>query len=105
MIKITFLYFEDCPSHEPALARLREVMAEEGVDAPIEMIRVETEEEAERFQFFGSPTIRINGRDIVPPVEERPGLACRVYELADGRISPLPSRDMIRRALRSGLER
>jgi hypothetical protein len=32
MVKITFLYFEDCPSHGPALARLREVMAEEGME-------------------------------------------------------------------------
>jgi hypothetical protein len=103
MIEITFLYFEGCPSHEPALARLREVMVEEGVDAPIEMIRVETEEEAERFQFFGSPTIRVNGRDIVPPTEQRPALSCRVYELAEGRISPLPSKEMIRRGLRSAL--
>jgi hypothetical protein len=54
MLKITFLYFEDCPSHEPALTRLREVMAEEGIDAPIEIIRVDTEEEAERLDFFGS---------------------------------------------------
>jgi hypothetical protein len=104
MVKITFLYFEDCPSHEPALARLREVMAEEGVDAPIEIIRVDTEEQAETAHFFGSPTIRVNGRDIDPPAEERPALTCRVYELADGRISPLPSHEMIRRALRAALQ-
>lgn len=103
MVEITFLYFEDCPSHEPALARLREVMAEEGVDVPIKVIRVDTEDQAEALDFYGSPTIRINGRDIDPPTEERRALTCRVYELADGRISPLPSHEMIRNTLRKAL--
>jgi hypothetical protein len=30
-------------------------------------------------------------------------LTCRVYELADGRISPLPSHEMIRSVLRRAL--
>jgi hypothetical protein len=37
-VKITFLYYEDCPSHDIALERLRQVMAEEDVPAEIDII-------------------------------------------------------------------
>ncbi len=101
VVKITFLYFEDCPSHEAALARLRQVMAEEGVRAEIEIVKVETDEQAHNRRFVGSPTILIDGQDIDPlPADIQYALTCRAYQLEDGRISPLPSVDMIRRALR-----
>lgn len=101
-INITFFYFEDCPSHDAALERLRQVMAEEGMDGEIEIVQVETDEQAQRLRFAGSPTILINGRDIDPPeTDAYYGLSCRTYQLEDGRISPLPSPDMIRRALRA----
>jgi hypothetical protein len=100
-MKITFLYYEDCPSHDAALDRLRQVMAEEGIQTEIEIIKVETEEQAQRLRFIGSPTIRINGLDIDPPPPDAYyALTCRAYHLEDGRISPLPSPDMIRRGLR-----
>ena len=105
-MKICFLYYEDCPSHEQALARLRQVMEEEGIQAEIEVIKVETEEQAQALQFIGSPTIRVDGRDIDPPPPDAYyALTCRAYRLEDGRISPLPSTEMIRRALRSAADR
>jgi hypothetical protein len=101
-MKITFLYFEDCPSHDRALERLRSVMAAEDIAVEIEIIKVETDEQARRFNFVGSPTILIDGRDIDPSsLEAAPALTCRVYQLEDGRISPLPSKTMIRRAFRA----
>jgi hypothetical protein len=102
-VKITFLYYEECPSHDVALDRLRQVMSEEGVQAEIEVIKVETDEQAQRLHFVGSPTILINGRDIDPPPPDAYyALTCRAYRLEDGRISPLPSPGMIRRALKRG---
>ncbi len=103
MPAIEFFYWEECPSHERALAILREVMAEEGITDPIDVIEVKTEDEAHRYRFYGSPTIRINGRDIVPPLEDagEPSLTCRAYRRADGRISPLPPREQIVAALRA----
>jgi hypothetical protein len=101
-MNITFLYFEGCPSHDAALERLRQIMAEEGTQAEIEIIKVETDEQAQRLHFVGSPTILIDGRDIDPPPSEAyPALTCRAYRLEDGRISPLPSPAMIRRALQA----
>lgn len=97
MPKIEFFYWEECPSHERALAILRGVMDEEKIQAPIEIIEVKTEEEAQQYTFYGSPTIRVNGVDIAPPPEEfaHPCLTCRAYLRADGRISPLPPRELI----------
>jgi hypothetical protein len=101
-MKVTFLYYEGCPSHEMALERLRLVLTEEGLPAELEIIKVETDEQAQQWQFIGSPTIRVNGQDIDPPQPDaRYALTCRAYQLEDGRISPLPSPDMIRRALRT----
>ncbi|PJF35131.1 MAG: DUF2703 domain-containing protein, partial [Candidatus Thermofonsia Clade 1 bacterium] len=31
-MNVQFLYYEACPSHEAGLQRLREVMAQEGLD-------------------------------------------------------------------------
>jgi len=98
---VSFLFYEDCPSHELALERLREVLAEEGIDIDVEVVEVESEEQAQELRFIGSPTILLNGLDIdPPPPNSHHALSCRAYRLEDGRISPLPSRGMIRRAIR-----
>ena len=100
-MEVTFLYDEDCPSHELALEGLRQVMAEEDIEATVEVIRLESDEQARQLRFTGSPTILVNGGDIDPPPDNAYyALTCRAYRLEDGRISPLPSHDMIRRALR-----
>ncbi len=100
-MQVSFLYWEECPSHERALERLRAVMEEEGIEAEVELIEVKTEEQAKELRFVGSPTIRIDGVDIDPPSHEVYGLDCRIYYLEDGRVSPLPSEEMIRDALRA----
>ena len=66
-MRIQFLYWEDCPSHEAAMERLQQVMAEENIDEAIESIDVETEEQAQALRFVGSPTILIDGEDVDPP--------------------------------------
>jgi hypothetical protein len=100
---IELLYWEGCPSHPQALAVLRATLAELGrPDAPVAMTRVQTEDEAERLGFVGSPSIRVDGVEAIPPPAGEPtGLTCRVYRLADGRYSPTPDRA----ELRAGLER
>jgi hypothetical protein len=89
---IELLYWDGCPSHPDALAQLRDALADLGrPGARISLRRVETEEEAARLGFAGSPTIRVDGVDPVPPPAGEPtGLTCRVYRLADGRYSPTP---------------
>ncbi len=99
-MKIEFYYYDDCPSHETALDRLKEVLAELDVADSVEVIRVETDAQAEAVQFVGSPTIRIDSEDIDPPDESMPyGLACRAYRRPDGRVTPLPTAELIREAV------
>jgi len=104
---VEFLWWRDCPSWERALAMLREEMAAAGIaEERLRVTEIETAEDAEQSDFPGSPTIRVDGRDVQPPGLEEPiGLTCRVYRRRDGRISPLPDREDIREALRRGRER
>jgi len=101
---VEFLWWDGCPSWERALERLRAEMADQGLDpAGIEIREVETEHAAEREGFVGSPTIRVDGRDVQPLGEEPIGLTCRLYRLRDGRVSPLPDPADLRDALAAGL--
>ena len=55
---------------------------------------------------MGSPTIRVDGKDILPPGAEEPaGLTCRVYRLRDGRYSPVPDPAVLREALENAMTR
>jgi hypothetical protein len=98
---IELLYWEGCPSHPEAKALLEQVLTELGRDDPIVMTEVKSDEEAERLRFPGSPTIRVDGRDIdAMGANGRPSLTCRIYHLPNGRVSPVPSREQMEAALR-----
>ena len=97
---IELLFWRGCPSWEQALALLREEMASAGLDpATIRIREVETDAQAAGQDFYGSPTIRVDGRDVQDPGDNPVGLTCRVYRLRDGRVSPLPDRADVREAL------
>ena len=97
---IDFLYWEGCPSHPEAEALLKDVLRERGVEAEILYTEVKSEEDAKRLRFPGSPTIRVDGRDVDPEgANRRPALTCRIYSLPDGRVSPVPSREALEEAL------
>ena len=102
--RVEFLWWEGCPSHERALAELRDAMADAGLDPDaVEVREVGGDEDAAREAFVGSPTIRIDGRDLSPPPAGEPiGLTCRVYRLRDGRVSPTPDPADLRDALNVG---
>jgi hypothetical protein len=100
-VRIELLFWEECPSYEEAQELLQEVLDERGIRDPIEVREVRTHEEAVELSFHGSPTIRIDGRDVDPAgTTWPPGLSCRVYRLPDGRASPVPSRQLLEEALR-----
>jgi hypothetical protein len=102
-MKVELLWWDGCPSHPEALADLERVLREEGLEAQVEMVEVETDEQARRERFPGSPTIRLDGEDAVPADPGEPfSLTCRVYRLRDGGFSATPDpedlRDAVRRA-------
>jgi hypothetical protein len=97
-MKVELYFWRGCPSYPEALELLEEVVAGR---AEISMREVTTESEAEDLSFPGSPTIRIDGRDVDPAgADKRSSLRCRIYHLPDGRVSPVPSREQIEEAIR-----
>ncbi len=97
---IQFLWWEDCPSHPEAWQRLQAVLSALDVDVTVERIEVKTDADAEQRRFRGSPTILVNGTDIDLLAAQQPTrLTCRLYRTEDGRPSPVPSPEMIKRAI------
>jgi hypothetical protein len=99
-VQVELLYWAGCPSYPEARALLADVLAARGVEAEIRMREVKTDADAEALRFPGSPTIRIDGRDIDNKgATAPPALTCRIYYLPDGRVSPIPSREDLEAAL------
>jgi hypothetical protein len=102
---IEFLWWEGCPSSDEALSELREEMTALGLDPDaVEIREINTDADAQREEFVGSPTIRVDGRDIQPSGDDPVGLTCRVYRLRDGRVSALPDREDVRAGLVAAME-
>lgn len=95
-MKIELLYFEGCPNHKKALTNLREALSEAGNDEKIEIIKIERPEDAARHRFLGSPSIRINGKDLEIAEDESTAysMRCRRYKNG-GLIEGFPSKELI----------
>lgn len=100
--RVEVLSFEGCPNEDAAVEAVREVAERTGAEAEILVTRVATPEEAVERRFLGSPTIRVDGRDVEPGAEERTAyvLACRVYPGEHGPVG-VPDARWISAALES----
>lgn len=84
-VDVTVLYFDGCPNWERAHARVRTALRQIGApEHPVTLRRVETEEQAQRLVFRGSPTVLLNGEDPFADPSAPVGLSCRVYRTATG---------------------
>lgn len=90
------LAVEDCPHLEQARRDLESVVGGGIIEVPIQLILVGTEEDAEFLGFQGSPTIRVNGDDVVPQPDLPIALACRIYRDPQGRASGSPPIEAIK---------
>lgn len=99
-VRIELLYVDDCPNHRALEPRLRGLIDRAGIEVAIELRRVGSDEDAQRMRFLGSPSVRVDGRDVEPGAEHRDdwGLKCRLYRTA-GAVSGAPSDRMILAAL------
>jgi hypothetical protein len=106
-MNVELLWWEGCPSTERALEAVRDALSELGLSGvEVRMREIETDDDARDAGFVGSPTILIDGADLVPAAdEEQIGLSCRVYRRRDGRISPIPDPDDLREALARAADR
>lgn len=99
MVKVEILYFDGCPTYRDAEETVKEVLAEAGAGGRVALVAVNTDEEAERLRFPGSPTIRVEGEDLFPPGERGEWrLGCRVYATPEG-LKGSPTKEMLRQAL------
>jgi hypothetical protein len=100
--EIELLWWEGCPSTDRALSELRDALAElDLAGAYVRTTEIRTDDDADAARFVGSPTILIDGADLVPgDPDDVIGLSCRVYRRRDGKISPTPDPDDLRSALR-----
>jgi hypothetical protein len=98
-MRVELLYFDGCPTYRTAENTLRAVLARETAEAVVELVAVNTDEEAQRLRFPGSPTIRVDGEDLFP-VPERAGyaLGCRMYATPEG-LRGSPTTEMVRASL------
>jgi hypothetical protein len=98
--RVEILYFDDCPNHEPVRELVEQLAAELGLRPQIELVEVADTDAATRLRFLGSPSVRVDERDVEPGADERSdfALSCRVYRSDRGLIGR-PEADWIRDAL------
>ena len=97
---IRVLTFEGCPSCEATRRLVEDTVNELHLQADIDLVQVDGEDEAQREGFLGSPTIQIDGKDI--EVSRRGGkatFACRLYRTPDG-VSGVPPKSLLVAAMR-----
>jgi hypothetical protein len=95
-----------CPHRDAAIALVHRVCAELGNNAELRVIDIPDQRAAEQARFLGSPTIRVDGRDIEPDADRCVEYlcSCRLYR---GRHSlrGLPEEAWVRQALQNAQAR
>lgn len=79
-IQLEFQYFEGCPNYLKMQNNIYEAI--QGLEDKIELktILVEDDETARKVKFRGSPTLLIDGEDLLKmPEPNNPALTCRFY--------------------------
>ena len=97
---VEVLITPDCPYGEAAVTLARSVCQHRGDWAVVRVVTVADEPAAERLRFPGSPTIRVDGRDIEPGAEWNVEVVygCRLYQ-GPHSFHGLPEAAWLRQAL------
>jgi hypothetical protein len=96
MTRLTLRFFESCPNWRTVDRQLRELAAE--LDLDLHHQRIDSDRQAARLGFVGSPTVLIDGQDPFPSSGPA-GLSCRLYR-TEGGLRGSPPIEEIREALR-----
>ena len=99
-MKVEVLYFDGCPNAEALVPHLRALLASNGVAANVELVQIEDIDAADRERFLGSPTVRIDGKDVEPGADQRRdfGLKCRLFGTPEG-LRGMPADEWVLAAL------
>jgi hypothetical protein len=95
-----------CPNRDAAIALVHRVCAQ--LDSPVEVRVVDIPDQpaAEQAQFLGSPTVRVDGRDVEPGADRCVEYicSCRLYQ-GEHSLRGLPEEAWVRRALQAAQAR
>jgi 8-oxo-dGTP pyrophosphatase MutT (NUDIX family) len=97
---IEVLYVRECPHYAGTLAMVERLRGELGIETELRTRPIGDQAAAERAGFPGSPTIRVDGRDVEPgsPSTRVASLACRLYRHEHG-VAGQPAEAWVRDAL------
>jgi hydroxyacylglutathione hydrolase len=97
---VEVLYVQGCPNYPDALALVERVVDQLGIKAEIRSISIADQAAAERARFPGSPTIRVDGRDVEPGSDPATEITvdCRLYRHPH-RLAGQPPERWVRDAL------
>lgn len=80
-MKVALVYFDGCPNTERARSNLKDAFEEIGMKPEWDEWEQSDPAFPEHLKSFGSPSIIIDGNDVVPAGEEVGcGQSCRLYE-------------------------
>lgn len=99
---VEVLVLGECRNTSAALDHVRHALATTNVAADVRLVRIESEIDARRNRFLGSPTVRVEGIDVESTAAARDdyGMQCRLYSVA-GHFESAPPVAWIVAALRS----
>jgi len=101
-MNIELLVFDGCPNSEPTEKLIRETVSELGGDGKIEVVTVVDNDDAVEKRFLGSPSVRVNGKDL--EIEENEttqySMRCRLYRTEDGQTGA-PSKELLTKAIQA----
>ena len=80
------------------MKNLQTALQEEGLSTAVEMVKVESDEDAARLKFLGSPHFRVDGMDLWHEERDVYSLSCRVYPTPNG-IKGYPTVQMLKEKL------
>ncbi|HLD88892.1 MAG TPA: DUF2703 domain-containing protein [Candidatus Nanoarchaeia archaeon] len=101
-MKIQLLHTADCHAWKNALKELEGAVKELKIKNKIEVMEIKTQEEAEKYKFSASPTIKINNIDIDPigrKITKFSVMSCRLY-FYKGKVYDFPPKEMIIEGIR-----
>ena len=101
-MKIDCYISEGCTSEAVLRVNIVNALKQEGMKAEIQYHKI-NDSEAKKMGIMGSPTVRINGVDILPG--DTPGTSWRVFKDESGRLMPIPSVGMLRNAVRGKINK
>lgn len=102
-MKVELFYSRTCHVWKEAMENVCTAIAELGLKVPVCVSRIEDDREAAEKGFPGSPTVKINGRDVDPmfdKIKVFKANTCRVY-MYGGECYEFPPKKLVLEALKN----